>query len=422
MTRKIIIHKTAIALLTSLALAKLILGNFVFERINAPGLNIGIFPLVFLTLLFPNRYLAGAVRKTQFFALWGAISYGYRFIYGPSDANTLLIWLDIIATVYLLAFLFELALSKATSPRLNVGKWIWILLAVYTGGYLLSEGVVRQQIFSSQLIPIASVSLHSYVFEKKIKPSDILKIMSSITSLVFLYILQARAALGASMIVLAMGCLCQCYLRIRLKCAIIKVASKRVGNFVIPRSAKEIHMNVLILFILYCITLWLAWSPMQTKIGIAEDELSSYLERVESCSHSDRSNKADEFTSFCLDLEEKYTISGDVSIMVRIGSDAEAVRRAVESPGSILLPEVRDNSSRNNPNTSGKYTGRTHNLIIYLIQTLGLPAVLLLFEVHYRYTKEMSSVGTLSPTYFPILVLSIFTLNDINYSLPFLIM
>jgi len=414
-------NKAEIAFIVSLALMRLILGYTFFEKIGLPGANLTVLPILVVALTFPDKYNARAFRKTIPFTSWALLAYIYSYIYGARDIVTLLNYIDTIGAMYLLIFFFELCLAKAEPKglRVDVYKWIWILLVINTVGYSLSDGDVKYQLFSSQIIPIAAVSLQNPLFYNDNGMSAMRRYFLGGSSIMLLYMSEARAALIASACVFACGCIFQGYSRVSVP-GRLDFICKAMGNLALPRSAKGIEIGVTGCFIGYfvCLTFLFNNSYLSSK-GLSYNNIADQISRIEKCNYTKTEGSTATIDSeICNRLNEEPGILRDVSVLVRFSSDAFFARSAIKDPIRLLLPEI----SATEKTLGTNYINRSHNLIIHLIKFMGIPSALLLLNVLRQYIRRLEAMTIPCPTIFPIIVLSLFTLNDINYSIPFLVL
>ena len=412
-------NKVIIAFIVSLSLMRLILGFVFFDKISLPGANLTVLPILLIALIFPDKCNTRTFGKTFPFAAWALLAYLYSYILGARSVSTLLEYIDIIGAMYLLIFFFEFCLSKAEHKvfRIDPHRWIWILLAINTCGYILSDGNQKYQLFSSQIVPIAAVSLQSTLFNNDRGTSVLRRYFLGGSSLVLLGISEARAALAASVFVFACGCIYQVYLRLLVPRELDSIC-KTIGSLALPRTAKGIMTGIAGCYIVYFSFLFWLNTSYLPSIGLSYGTLPGYIGKIEICNYarsgSESLSSADEL--LCNSLSAAPSIQRDVSVVVRVASDLVFAGNAITRPIDLLLPKVSTVERSQGPN----YLNRSHNLIFHLTTSMGIPSAFLLLDVLWQNIRRAEAITMISPALFPVIVLSLFTINDINYSIPFL--
>lgn len=334
------------------------------------------------------------------FAILNVLQIGFR-------KDLILFYMPIFCNLLIFLQSVLLRVKFSSIPSVRIACIIIFLLFLQLLGFLFSPSSVSTQVFSTQSLPIASLLVLSAFFDFNNYHYKRLSwhILLLFIPLPLLFLLQARV----SFIVY----FCIFLLYILSKIFYFFPALRRFFRTVIvlllPVNLLSIFFTLCISFFVYCSINLIFFNSFISTQG----SVTSVISSLEACNVS--SNLVNNEPFICDRLPEVNQIS-DVSILVRAYSDYVFVSDFIKSPLSFIAPLklLYD---------SDPYSYRTHNIVIFWLQNFGFFGLISLTFMLYLCHKfiVVSTPLTLSTVSLPVILICLFTLNDLLVFLPFII-
>ena len=406
------------ALITSLLFINLVF-NYLLSRISSiTYLNAIPISLISIVILFPKINIKRFLCIN--FPLFIVLSIIFIDNFLASGFSILLIYLYLIFINQTFSFIliFEVLLNYFKKNWIDIIPNIGLIILIFqTIGYLFFSGEIRAQMFSTNTTALMTLVFFSKFYpdyNNKIKISDYIK---AALSIFLMFIIQARFVLFFSLISLIISHTIK-FAKIFFK---INLINQDLLNKLKINGFKLFCLIISISLIAYYLFLQTYTQNIRNSPAY-DNSLYAYISKVENCNYQKNNKETGYYRRNCIAVFERPIIYRDASILIRFLSDYKYFEKISNQYLDLIFPFNKLKSSENSIEKDRNYLGRSHNLLITLLDNYGILFLLALLYSLFYYEKLLKKRGIfLNLNSYIILLIFLYSYNEFYSLVPLLL-